>query len=94
MFDTIVSEKASPDSCPLLTSTFEDLDKALENHIISTRLAHDVHGCASSCFATVNCVSFNFQYRARGQKICELNSSTKKLSKASFVKRVGFVYYG
>ena len=89
-----ISGNAPSGATPILISTLEDSDKALENHVILTRTVSDVSLCACSCFANNNCASFNFEYLAQGKKSCELNNSTKELSEASFVKRIGFLYYG
>ena len=71
-------------------SRLEDLDQALENHVISTTMVSDVNECACICYANINCVSLNFNYLAQ---ICELNSSTKQDSQASFIELKDFVYY-
>ena len=79
---------------PILMTTLHYMDMALADHVITRKLVSDADECARICFDTFNCVSFNLEYAAEGMKTCELSRSTKEMAELSFVKRLGFVYYG
>ena len=62
--------------------------KALMDHLIKiARLEH--FGCLDACINEFHCMSTNL-YRHNGSTTCEMNSSTRKLSPRSLVRRSGY----
>ena len=46
---------------------------ALEGHVFSSRVTHDILSCTQLCFAQAACLSFNFQTSIRNVSVCQVN---------------------
>lgn len=66
-------------------------DYALTNHVLQREEdIEDSTDCLLMCSVITSCKSFNFSTKER---ICELNSSSKKESPKAFASRSGFRYF-
>ncbi|XP_048588785.1 galactose-specific lectin nattectin [Nematostella vectensis] len=77
-----------------MIASISSLDFALHGHVTSTQLVSDLMECFTWCLGDPACYSFNYEYRGMaGNRSCELNNSTRTVSRDSFTSRVGYIYY-
>ena len=80
-----------PSGNPSIASKVGGSDRALINHVLQREEEiQDSTDCLLMCSVAPSCKSFN---HSKKEKMCELNSSSKRKSPKDFASRSGFVYF-